>query len=90
MLRHPMPQQLNGFEIIGHLPISHSDAVSVILGHDSTRRYGKYLTAFVNLSTREPAPVEWYWGHYHEGLEDAMRDLVARAGLPERALDGSN
>jgi hypothetical protein len=85
-----LSRKMNGYEIIGTLartlPNDYpSDAEAVILGHDTTRRSSAFVTACVDLSEQSMfanAPHrlrEWYWGHYFEDYDAAVRSLIIRS-----------
>ena len=86
-----IPRRLNGYEIIAILTRTQpndrpSDSEAVILGHDTTRRFSKYVTAMVSVAdpavdhiSDPPVHREWYWGHYFEDYDQAMRSLIRRA-----------
>lgn len=79
-----VPAKLNGYNIIADGPYFRQNGtiepnVRVIMGHDPSRRYPKYVTALVNIET---TPREWFWGHYFEGAPDcltrATKDWISR------------
>ena len=86
-MTHPLTR-LNGYNIIANGPYFRVDGaiepnVRVILGHDPSRRYPKYVTALVNIDT---PPREWFWGHYFEGVDAALTlaasDWISRMNVP--------
>lgn len=83
-----IPVRLNGYDIIAICtkfnpygkPVSDE---AVILGHDATRRSGKYVTAMIPIRpTADGEPIrEWYWGHYFEHYPAAHDDFLDRTTL---------
>jgi hypothetical protein len=86
-----IPNKLNGFYIMGALarvmPNDQlHDSEVIILGHDPSRRNGKYVVATLEAADRRPYPPhpsirEWYWGHYYEELDPAMRQFMRRTNM---------
>lgn len=86
--------RLNGYNIIAQAPVFQGDrldplGVHVLLGHDPSRKYPKYVTALASQGSVTDFR-EWFWGHYFEGsngdpLHEAMQDFVDRMKVPARA-----
>lgn len=82
--------RLNGYNIIAQAPVFRADGTPesagevVLLGHDPSRRYPKYVTALASETTVLEFG-EWFWGHYFEGtpdaLQKAMEDFVLRTRI---------
>lgn len=74
--------RLKGYNIIAQAPVFRADGAPmgdgehVILGHDPSRRYPKYVTAIASQGSVTDYR-EWFWGHYFEGTPDALQKAMA-------------
>lgn len=83
-----IPQRLNGYNMLFAIPKIQADGTPhpgerVIMGHDPTRKHGKFVTAFLNpghIPAGQPIR-EWYWGCYFDDLDGALRSLAIRSNF---------
>jgi len=85
------PSQLNGYTIaaicarVQQRTNGFNEDEAVILGFDLTRRFGKFVTAYMSLRTEDgEPPTEWVLGNYYEDLNRAMDNFLHRAALQPR------
>lgn len=67
--------KIHGDEVVGYLKKSADEAVILVDRGEGT--YDRWVTGIIRGD--DPNPAEWFWGHYFNSYDRAVRDLLIRA-----------
>lgn len=68
--------RIHGHEVIGYLA-RETQGEAVILVDRGAGTHDRYVTGMIRSDDMDPR--EWFWGHYFDSRDKAVRDMLLRA-----------